>query len=292
MSEAAWYKDPLGRNELRYYDGTTWTEHVSAGGVTETDSLTGLHAPSSLGSRVIGSVLIVFGGLVTVAALVDGEVPLFPLLIVGFGVWLFRRKRKLPQVSSSARLSAIANGARASSPTTQGSTVPPHTPPGSEPSPRPDQQTVELGPRVEWPADPLSLIQITTVATAAKALASLESGYPHTAAGYLRILTENDDGVPGLRTLPGTARALLNHSAIASAAAEPGAPTPIGDPAGSPAQKLLWAAESGYLHFASSALSGLLTDTNYLGSIGLPRFEVPPPSARAVELMVADMTGR
>ncbi|MDQ3352503.1 MAG: DUF2510 domain-containing protein, partial [Actinomycetota bacterium] len=31
MSEtpANWYPDPSHRHELRYWDGTTWTEHVS-----------------------------------------------------------------------------------------------------------------------------------------------------------------------------------------------------------------------------------------------------------------------
>lgn len=29
---AAWYADPSGRYELRYWDGTEWTEHVARGG--------------------------------------------------------------------------------------------------------------------------------------------------------------------------------------------------------------------------------------------------------------------
>ena len=29
---ADWYKDPAGRYEYRYWDGTKWTEHVSRGG--------------------------------------------------------------------------------------------------------------------------------------------------------------------------------------------------------------------------------------------------------------------
>jgi uncharacterized protein YxjI len=36
-SEAAWYADPFGRHEARYYDGARWTEHVSNGGVMRTD---------------------------------------------------------------------------------------------------------------------------------------------------------------------------------------------------------------------------------------------------------------
>jgi hypothetical protein len=34
---AAWYKDPSGRYELRYWNGTTWTEHVARGGQQFTD---------------------------------------------------------------------------------------------------------------------------------------------------------------------------------------------------------------------------------------------------------------
>jgi len=29
---AAWYADPSGRYELRYWDGSEWTEHVARGG--------------------------------------------------------------------------------------------------------------------------------------------------------------------------------------------------------------------------------------------------------------------
>jgi uncharacterized protein (AIM24 family) len=38
---AAWHPDPTGRNELRYHDGTNWTEHVSNQGVTSTSPLDG-----------------------------------------------------------------------------------------------------------------------------------------------------------------------------------------------------------------------------------------------------------
>lgn len=34
---ANWYKDPSGRYELRYWNGTTWTEHVATGGKQFTD---------------------------------------------------------------------------------------------------------------------------------------------------------------------------------------------------------------------------------------------------------------
>lgn len=34
---AGWYADPAARFELRYWDGSTWTEHVSRGGQQFTD---------------------------------------------------------------------------------------------------------------------------------------------------------------------------------------------------------------------------------------------------------------
>ena len=36
---ASWAQDPTGRHELRYFDGTKWTEHVSDQRVTSPDSL-------------------------------------------------------------------------------------------------------------------------------------------------------------------------------------------------------------------------------------------------------------
>jgi hypothetical protein len=35
---AGWYADPAGRFELRYWDGGTWTEHVSRAGQQYTDA--------------------------------------------------------------------------------------------------------------------------------------------------------------------------------------------------------------------------------------------------------------
>lgn len=34
---AGWYKDPTGRHEMRYWDSSVWTSHVSDAGVASTD---------------------------------------------------------------------------------------------------------------------------------------------------------------------------------------------------------------------------------------------------------------
>ncbi|MGQ0431687.1 MAG: phospholipid scramblase-related protein [Microthrixaceae bacterium] len=43
-----WYPDPLGRHELRYWDGSQWTEHVSSHGRQSVDAPTqGTHVPTT-----------------------------------------------------------------------------------------------------------------------------------------------------------------------------------------------------------------------------------------------------
>lgn len=39
MHPAAWHPDPTGRHQFRYWDGSTWTEHVANNGMTATDPL-------------------------------------------------------------------------------------------------------------------------------------------------------------------------------------------------------------------------------------------------------------
>jgi len=36
---ADWYPDPVGRHELRYWDGTAWTPNVADGGQASVDPL-------------------------------------------------------------------------------------------------------------------------------------------------------------------------------------------------------------------------------------------------------------
>jgi len=39
VTDAGWNPDPTGRHELRYWDGSTWTDHVSDRGVAATDPI-------------------------------------------------------------------------------------------------------------------------------------------------------------------------------------------------------------------------------------------------------------
>ncbi|HJQ06249.1 MAG TPA: AIM24 family protein [Nocardioides sp.] len=45
MTPANWHPDPTGRHELRYWDGTQWTEHISDQGVVGADPLEGPRVP-------------------------------------------------------------------------------------------------------------------------------------------------------------------------------------------------------------------------------------------------------
>lgn len=56
---ANWYPDPLGRHELRYWDGSQWTEHVSSHGRQAVDPpVGGGHIPTTARSaeKVVGDV--------------------------------------------------------------------------------------------------------------------------------------------------------------------------------------------------------------------------------------------
>ena len=44
---AAWLADPTGRHQLRYWDGNSWTDHVSDSGVQGTDPVAGGGAPQA-----------------------------------------------------------------------------------------------------------------------------------------------------------------------------------------------------------------------------------------------------
>ena len=45
MADASWLPDPSGAHELRYWNGTSWTEHVSDQGATGQDPVTSEYPP-------------------------------------------------------------------------------------------------------------------------------------------------------------------------------------------------------------------------------------------------------
>ncbi|WP_307793603.1 AIM24 family protein [Microbacterium stercoris] len=47
--DAGWFPDPTGRAELRWWDGATWTEHVSTGGQVSKTPLTAAEPPAQGG---------------------------------------------------------------------------------------------------------------------------------------------------------------------------------------------------------------------------------------------------
>lgn len=50
MSAADWYQDPTREGRLRYWDGSSWTEHVSEGGVVASDPIQGIAPAPPLGA--------------------------------------------------------------------------------------------------------------------------------------------------------------------------------------------------------------------------------------------------
>ena len=51
-----WYPDPMGRHEYRYWDGTTWTEHVSSHGRQSVDPVQSAPAKTVAGQQDVSKV--------------------------------------------------------------------------------------------------------------------------------------------------------------------------------------------------------------------------------------------
>ncbi len=84
---SAWYPDPIGRYELRYFDGARWTQHVSSGGVQGADpeplvapsanrgSPAGTPVGTSVASRTrrqrMGGLMVGLGALMVLSAFLD-----------------------------------------------------------------------------------------------------------------------------------------------------------------------------------------------------------------------------
>lgn len=86
---AGWHRDPTGRKELRYWDGSTWTDHVSVAGNQSSDPISGDYAPPVAQSPstvavkqkrakwpwVLGAIVLLLGGCsALVVAAVDNAV--------------------------------------------------------------------------------------------------------------------------------------------------------------------------------------------------------------------------
>ena len=81
-SPASWHPDPYGRHELRYWDGTQWTDHVSSHGKQSTDPAVGAgHVPTvnRATEKVLRDVDIAGGGT---GAVGGGTIFTEPVLVV------------------------------------------------------------------------------------------------------------------------------------------------------------------------------------------------------------------
>jgi uncharacterized protein YxjI len=77
-----WYPDPSGRHELRYYDGTTWTEHVSSSGRQSVDPIAPGTVPAGAQNADKVQQQVAKAGVVAGAAAGGGSIFTEPVLVV------------------------------------------------------------------------------------------------------------------------------------------------------------------------------------------------------------------
>jgi uncharacterized protein YxjI len=90
---ANWYPDPTGRHELRYYDGTQWTEHVSSAGKQAIDPLLAPKAPVVTHSTTQVREQVAKAGVQAGAVVGSGTLLTEPVLVVN-------QKAKLIEVNN------------------------------------------------------------------------------------------------------------------------------------------------------------------------------------------------
>jgi uncharacterized protein YxjI len=90
---ANWYPDPVGRHELRYYDGSQWTEHVSSGGKQGVDPLVAPRAPVVTHSTSKVQQQVARAGVQAGAVVGSGTIFSEPVLVVN-------QKAKLIEVNN------------------------------------------------------------------------------------------------------------------------------------------------------------------------------------------------
>jgi uncharacterized protein YxjI len=79
---ANWYPDPAGRHELRYYDGSQWTEHVSSGGKQAVDPVSPAAPPVNAASPAQVQAHLAKAGVQAGAVTGGGTLFTEPVLVV------------------------------------------------------------------------------------------------------------------------------------------------------------------------------------------------------------------
>lgn len=79
---ANWYPDPAGRHELRYYDGSQWTEHVSSAGKQSIDPMVAPSGPVVTHSTAKVQQQVAKAGVEAGAAVGSGTIFSEPVLVV------------------------------------------------------------------------------------------------------------------------------------------------------------------------------------------------------------------
>ncbi len=98
VTPANWYPDPMGRHQLRYFDGAQWTEHVSSNGVQGLDPLHPGPVPQATQSAERTQRQLERAGVVAGAVQGGGTLFTEPVLIVN-------QKAKLIEVNNEYSIS-------------------------------------------------------------------------------------------------------------------------------------------------------------------------------------------
>ncbi len=111
---ANWYPDPMGRHQLRYWDGDKWTEHVSDDGATGVDHLDGARpvttstTPEAVVAQIQGDGLR-GAGLSPTAAQGGGTIFTEPIIVVNQKAKLLEVVSQYAVFDSSGRQIASVN---------------------------------------------------------------------------------------------------------------------------------------------------------------------------------------
>jgi len=98
-----WHPDPSGRWQVRWWDGSVWTDHVASGGRRATDPTPGNEATAELVNRVVAAAL----GFVDLAESVPGTVAV--ATVVG-ALWREAGTRRDVLVLAHGHLAGLEQG--------------------------------------------------------------------------------------------------------------------------------------------------------------------------------------